>query len=69
MATLNVRMTDDEYNKIKKDAEKVGLDVTSYIKFITTTVKIKVTAKDEIKPETKVKIQNRINMLRGKNNV
>ena len=45
MATLNVRMSDEEYEKIKKDAEKQGLDISSYIKFITKNVKISVTIK------------------------
>jgi hypothetical protein len=45
MATLNVRMSDTEYEKIKDDAKNVNLDVTSYIKFITQNVKIEVTIK------------------------
>ena len=49
MATLNVRMTDEEYNKIKKDAQRYGLDISNYIKFITANVKIKVTLKGDIK--------------------
>lgn len=43
MATLNVRLTDIEYNKIKQDAANLSLDVTSYIKLITQNVKVKVT--------------------------
>lgn len=44
-ATLNVRMSEEEYIKIKADAEKLGLDISSYIKFITKNVKIDVAIK------------------------
>jgi len=42
MATLNVRLTNEEYSKIKEDAAELGLDISSYIKFITKNVNIKV---------------------------
>lgn len=47
MTTLNVRMTDEEYDKIKRDAIKCGFldsqgrpQITAYIKFLCNNVKI-----------------------------
>ena len=42
MATLNVRMADEEYKKIENDAKKYNMSITTYIKFITQNVKIEV---------------------------
>lgn len=42
MANLNVRMTDKEYKKIEEDSKKVNMSISTYIKFITQNVKIKV---------------------------
>lgn len=47
MATLNVRLTEEEYEKIKSDAEKLGLGISVYIRFITKNIDIKVTLKSD----------------------
>jgi hypothetical protein len=45
MATLNVRMTEEEYRKIEEDAKKYNMSISTYIKFITQNVKIEVSVK------------------------
>lgn len=45
MATLNVRLSEQDYKKITDDAEKLGLGISDYIRFITKNVKIAVTIK------------------------
>ena len=48
MAKLNIRLSDDEYAKIKQDASNLSLDITSYIKLITQNdieIKLKVAEK------------------------
>lgn len=51
LANLNVRMTDEEYEKIKADALTLGFGtedkpgVSDYIRFITKNVKIEVKLK------------------------
>lgn len=49
---LNVRMSEEEYNKIKEDAVKAGFgttkkpNISDYIKFITKNVEISVKIKE-----------------------
>jgi hypothetical protein len=45
MATLNVRMTEEEYKKIEEDAKKYNMSISTYIKFITQNVNIQVKVK------------------------
>lgn len=45
MATLNVRLSDEDYKRITDDALRLGLSVSDYIRFITKNVKIEVTLK------------------------
>ena len=45
MATLNVRLSEEDYKKITDDAVTLGLTVSEYIRFITKNVKIKVAIK------------------------
>ena len=45
MATLNVRLSEEDYKKITEDAVRLGLTVTEYIRFVTKNVKIEVTIK------------------------
>ena len=42
MATLNVRLNEEDYKKITEDAVKLGLTVSEYIRFITKNVNINV---------------------------
>lgn len=42
MKVLNVRMNDEDYNKIVETAEKLGLSVSDYIRFLTTAHRLKI---------------------------
>lgn len=39
---LNVRMTDEEYQKIKEKADKMGMSISEYVRFISIHADIKV---------------------------
>lgn len=42
---LNVRMTDEEYNKAAEDAGKCGLSLSNYIRLLINKAEIKVKLK------------------------
>jgi len=42
MATLNVRLSDSDYNKIIKKAESYGLSISEYIRLVALNSNIKI---------------------------